>query len=238
MTSRRIKIQRLARREEKEILRRIVFLSAVSLVLAIVLFTLGISLLGKFADLLGLIFKGKQEAVSEAGAPTAPVLDDLPEATNSAKLTVKGFISEGEKVEIYLGENKVGDAKIEGSKFEYEDVSLKDGENKISAKTVRADKTSNSSKVIVVVLDTLEPKLEIESPTEDQTFTGNNRVKVMGKTDRDAQVYANGFLASVDIEGKFEVLVPVAEGESTIEIKAVDSAGNIKIEKRKITFRK
>lgn len=233
-----IHIQRLARREEKLILRRIISLSILSVILAIFVFTVGVSLLGKLTDLLGLVFKGKEDTTSETGTVQPPILDDLPQATNSAKLTVKGFVSDGDKVEIYLDDKKLGDTEVADSKFEYEEVTLLNGENKISAKAVRGDKTSDASRVAVVVLDKEEPKLEIESPTEGQTFAGNNRILVSGKVDGDSQVYANGFLASVDFENKFEVFVPVVEGESTIEIKAVDPAGNTKVEKRKITFRK
>lgn len=237
MQNRRLKIERLARREEKTIIKRIFVLSFVSLALAIFIFTVGISLLGKFTDLLGLVFVGKQDT-TQSDSLQPPVIDDLPQATNSAKLVIGGFISAGEKVEIYLDGEKDGDATVDGSKFEYEDLVLADGENKISAKAVSGDNTSDESETITVVLDKTDPKLEIESPSNDQTITGNNRIAVVGKTDKDAQVYANGFLASVDLDGQFEVFVPVAEGESIIEVKAIDSAGNVKTEQRKITFRK
>ncbi|MBI3282709.1 hypothetical protein HYZ70_01375 [Candidatus Curtissbacteria bacterium] len=233
-----LRIQRLARREERQVIRRIVFLSVISVILAAFVFTIGVSLLGKFADLLDVVFKSRDEEVSESAVPRPPILDDLPETTNSARLVVSGFATDGNSVEVYLGDEKLGEAEIVDSKFKYENVSLFEGENKISAKAVLGDKTSDSSKVSVVILDKDEPRLEIESPTEGQNFIGNNRIKVMGKTDLDATVYANGFLASLDFEGKFEVLVPVAEGESEIEIKAIDLAGNTKVEKRKIVFRK
>jgi hypothetical protein len=238
MTSRRLRIQRLARREEKAILKRVTVLSVVSLVLTVLLFTIGISLLGKFADLLSLVFKDKEDNPGQVTSLLAPILDELPEATNGAKLNVHGFVSDGEKVEIYLSGEKVGEAEIEENRFEFEDVSLKEGENQISAKTISGDRNSESSKTVIVIFDQEEPKLEIEIPTEGQNFVGNNRVNVRGKTDKDAQVYANGFLASVDFEGNFEVFVPVSEGETSIEIKAIDSAGNTKTETRKVNFRK
>ena len=232
------RLQRLARREEKVILRRIVFLSILSIILAVFVFTIGVSLLGKFADFLDIIFGGKNDSAGESVTLQPPILDDLPEATNNAQLAIRGFVSSGDRVEIYQNDEKVGEAKIVDSKFEYEDITLKEGENKISAKAAFDDKTSDQSRTLIVNFDHQEPKLEIESPTEGQNFSGNNRIKVSGKTDSDATVYANGFLASIDYEGKFEVLVPVAEGESEIEIKASDQAGNMKVEKRKITFRK
>lgn len=141
-------------------------------------------------------------------------------------------------MELFLNDDVLGEATLDGSKFVYEDLDLKSGDNTISAIAKLGENESEQSKTVTVVLDRDEPKLEIESPTEGQTFGLNNRATVSGTTDKDAQVYANGFLASVDFEGKFEVLVPIPEGESTIEIKALDSAGNTKIEKRKVNFRK
>lgn len=233
-----LRIQRLARREEKQVIRRIIFLSVISVVLTTFVFTVGVSLLGKFADLLDVVFPGKEDETSELITVQPPILDDLPEATNSADLEVTGFAIDGDIVEIYLDSEKLDSVEIVDGRFKYENVTLAEGENKLSVKSVRGNKTSDFSKTYVVILDKVEPKLEIESPTEGQNFIGNNRIKVLGKTDRDATVYANGFLASVDFEGKFEVLVPVAEGESEIEIKAVDLAGNTKVEKRKVVFRK
>lgn len=233
------RIERLAKREERVIVRRVISFSILTIILGIFLFTLGIPILGKFADFLEVIFKKDgEQAASVAKTPQPPTLDELPQATNSAKLAVSGFTSDGETVEIHLNGEKVGQVKVGERKFIYEDLVLKDGENKISAKAVVDDKQSDLATTKTVVLDKEAPKLEIETPSEGQSFSGNNRIKVLGKTDRDAQVFANGFLASVDIEGKFEVLVPVAEGESTIEVKAQDLAGNTKVETRKVNFKK
>ncbi|HSX19030.1 MAG TPA: hypothetical protein VLE91_02745 [Candidatus Saccharimonadales bacterium] len=232
------RIQRLARREEKATIKRIVWLSIISLVLAVLLFTVGVSALGKFTDLLGTVFKGKDTSSAQTSL-TPPTLEDLPSATNSAKLAVKGIAVDGESVDIILNGNVEGNTPVVDSKFEYDDLTLKKGSNDINAVSKRGKTTSDSSKVVNVVLKTSEPSLSIDSPTDGQNFQGgNNRVKVSGKTDKDAQVYANGFLASVDLDGNFEVSIPVSEGESTIEIKALDSAGNTKVEKRKVVYRK
>ncbi|OGD87604.1 hypothetical protein A2870_02900 [Candidatus Curtissbacteria bacterium RIFCSPHIGHO2_01_FULL_41_11] len=234
---RSLRIERLTRKEEKATIRRIVYLSFVSLVLGVIFFALGIPFLGKFADFVGGIFR--RDLVQEAGAPQAPILDELPTATNSARLPIRGFSSDGKKVEIYHNGDKVGEVDVSDNHFSYDGFRLKDGENEIYAKALsEASKTSDSSQTKKVIYSTKEPKLEIESPSEGQNFVGNNRIRVSGQTDPDAQVYANGFLASISGEGKFEVFVPVGEGETTIEIKAQDSAGNEKIEKRKINYHK
>ena len=236
----RSRLARLAKKEEKATIKRIVYLSALSIILAVFLFTLGVPLLGKFADALDVVFKNKNDGTSaDKTALQSPTLEDLPQATNSARLPVSGFSQDGVKVAVFLGEDKAGEAGIENGKFQYDGVSLKNGENKISAKAVSAqDKEGPASDVKVVILDTEPPKLEVNSPSEGQAFSGDNRVKVSGKTDRDAQVFAGGFLATIDIEGNFEVLVPLIEGDNTIEIKAIDMAGNLTVEKRKVNYHK
>ncbi|MCR4325068.1 MAG: hypothetical protein NUV69_05280 [Candidatus Curtissbacteria bacterium] len=238
MARRGLRIQRLARREEKETIKRVVFFSVISLVIAIFLFTLGIPLLGRFADLLGLVFKG-QTSVSEDATIRPPFLDELPEATNTARIKVTGFSGEGEVVKIFIDERESDETKIQDSRFAFDEVELTSGENKIRVKSKAADgKESDFSQEKIVVFDDKEPMLTVETPQDGQSFSGNNRITVSGKTDRDAQVYANNFLASVNIDGSFDVLVPVAEGETVIEIKAQDIAGNTKVEQRKINFNK
>lgn len=233
------RIEKLAKREERVIVRRVISFSILTIILGIFLFTLGIPILGRFADFLEIIFKKDNgQLTSVAKVPQPPTLDEFPPATNSARLAVSGFTSDGEVVEIYLDGEKVGQVKVFERKFTYENLTLKDGENKISAKAVVDGEQSDLAQTKIVVLDKEAPKLEIETPSEGQSFSGNNRIRVLGKTDRDAQVFANGFLASVDIEGKFEVFVPVGEGESSIEVKAQDLAGNTKVETRKVNFKK
>ncbi|MDP2632381.1 MAG: hypothetical protein Q8P25_01520 [Candidatus Curtissbacteria bacterium] len=234
---RSLRIDRLARKEERATIRRIISLTIISVVLGAIFFGLGIPFLGRSADFIGGVFH-RNESASE-DAPLPPVLDDLPDATNSAKLTVGGFSSGGKTVEIFLDGEKVGAVDISDNNFKYEDLRLEEGDNNVYAKSVsESGKISDSSQSMVVVFDTKEPKLEIENPTEGQNFLANNRIRVNGTTDGDSQIYANGFLASTNPEGKFEVFVPVLEGETTIEIVALDPAGNKKVEKRKVNFKK
>lgn len=239
MARKTLRVERLARREERKIVRRIVTLSIVSAVIAVFLFTLGIPILGNFADFLGGIFGNSQQTASGQGAPVAPRIENVPTATNSARLSIIGFSSASKYVDIYLNGDKVGKADVYDGKFEYGDISLANGENKIEAKALNeAGTESDFSSGHVIILDRDEPKLEVEGPTEGQYFFGNNRIKVSGSTESDSQVFANGFLASVASDGKFEVFLSLSEGENNIEIKAVDAAGNTKTETRKVTFRK
>ena len=233
------RVERLARHEERNIIKRIFFLSIVSLVLVILLLTFGINILGKFADFLGAFIGNKNQQQTTSNAiPEPPRLDPLPHATNSARLAVSGYAQDG-KVLIFQDDETVGETEAQDGKFKYENVNLKTGENQISAKVVSTgNKESDFAPSQKIIFDKTEPKLEIETPVEGQSFSGDNRIKVSGKTDADSQVYANGFLAAVNSDGHFEVYVPLLEGESTIEIKAQDEAGNEKLEKRKVNFQK
>ena len=240
MMKRTTRLERLSQKEEGKVVKRIVYLSIFSIILAVFLITLGVPLLGKFADFLNVVFrKNEVSQVDSESVPLAPRLDTLPQETNSSTLTISGFAQNETTVTVFNKMQKVGETQVLNGKFQLENLSLAEGENEISAKAIsQSGKESDFSVSIKVILDKTAPKLEVESPSDGQSFSQDNRIKVNGTTDKDVQVYANGFLASVNSEGNFEVFVPVSEGESSVEIKAVDEAGNTKIETRKVNFKK
>lgn len=233
------RLQRLARQEEQNIIKRIVVLSGVSLLIIFIFFTTGIPFLGRFADLMDTVFKRSDEDVSSNAPVQAPILDSLPPAVNNSKLKVSGFSNNAARVEIYKDSEKIGEAKVESGRFSFDDVQLENGENELKVKAFDdSGNESDFSQAKIVIYDNKEPLLEITSPSDGQDITGNNRVKVDGKTEEDAQVYANGFLANVLTDGKFEVTIPLSEGENQIEVKASDEAGNTEIAAIKVNFRK
>ncbi len=230
------RVQRLARKEEGDVIKRIVVLSILSVVIIVLIFTLGIPLLGSFADLLGKTLGNKGGSTSsQSQISSPPVLENLPSATNSAALAVSGFASDGDKVEIFLNSTKVGEADVSDGKFKYESVNLQSGGNEISAKAVSASgKESDSSDLSKVTLDTTPPKLSLDNPSEGQSFSGVSRITVEGTSDPNAEVLANGFLANVGNDGKFDVAIPLSSGDNTIEVKAIDNAGNTTVLKIKV----
>lgn len=232
------RVQRLARKEEGDIIKRIVLLSILSVIIIILIFTIGVPLLGGFADLLGRILGNKNSSDSTLSAtPSAPILENLPSATNSAALAVSGFASDGNKVEIFLNSNKVGEADVAAGKFNYQSVNLTSGDNQISAKSLSASgKESDSSVVSKVILDTAAPKLTVDNPSEGQSFSGVSKIVVEGTSDANDEVLANGFLAKVGSDGKYEVAIPLSDGDNTIEVKAIDNAGNTTVVKVKVNF--
>lgn len=232
------RVQRLARREEKDTVRRIFLLSAVSVVLIFILLTVGVAALGKFADFLGLFFKGQEAGQTEETNIPAPILDTVSDMTNNENFKLTGFSASGEKVEIYKNDEIVGEIPLESGKFEHE-ILLEIGENRIAAKAIGANgRSSDFSPTVVMTLDKTEPKLEVTNPQNDQSFFGNNRITVEGKTEKDAQVFVNNFLANVGVEGDFDALIALVDGDNEVEVKALDEAGNSNIVKIKVNFRK
>ncbi|KKR78140.1 MAG: hypothetical protein UU23_C0003G0038 [Candidatus Curtissbacteria bacterium GW2011_GWA1_40_9] len=199
--------------------------------------TVGISALGKFADLLGIVFTHEEQNTDENSKLTSPILNTLPVFTNDDNIKVSGFSPTGEKVEIYLDGDKVGEVILESGRFEY-DLTLKTGENEIAARTTSGARQSELSSSVIVNFDKTVPKLEVTNPSEGQSFYGDNKVPVEGKTERDAQVFVNGFLANVDSDGNFDVIIPIPEGDSELEVKALDDAGNTNIVKISVNIRK
>ncbi len=233
------RVQRLAKREESAVIKRIFWLSVVSLILIVVIFTVGTSLLGKFADLLDKVFKNNTNISQEGPAPPPPILDTLPHATNQDTITISGFSNNSSRAEIYNGSQLSGETNVDNDKFEFKDFKLNNGENKLTLKSFDANgKSSEFSQEVVVVLDKKSPNLEVTNPTDGQTFVQNNKIKVSGKTEKDAQVFANGFLANVDSSGNFDVSIPLVEGENKIEVKALDDAGNTTKKEIKVEFKK
>lgn len=229
----------LSRRDEKKRVKKTIYLGLASLALLGFLVFFGVPILGKFADFLDVVFgkKAADNSALQAGALPPPQLDQLPEATNGASLKVTGFAQYGE-IEVYLNGDKAGLAKVDGGKFSYDDLKLKNGSNDVKVRLLAEGKQSDFSVPTKVTLDTEDPSLAITSPTPDQNFSGVNRIQVSGTTEKDVQVYANGFLANVETDGSYEVFVVLKEGDNDIEVKAVDSAGNSTTQKVKVKYSK
>ena len=119
------RLERLAKKDERQIIRRIFTLSVFSIILAIFIFTLGIPLLGNLADTFETIFKKGQDKAAESQTLVSPTLDPLPEATNSAEVTIGGISTTGILVAIYRDDEKVGTADVKDGRFLFEKLTLK-----------------------------------------------------------------------------------------------------------------
>ncbi|MEW5760667.1 MAG: right-handed parallel beta-helix repeat-containing protein [Candidatus Thermoplasmatota archaeon] len=144
------------------------------------------------------------------------------EATNKNSIRVAGITEEGAEVKI----NGVR-VNVTNNKFSYE-IKLENGENLIEISAY--DKADNNNSIIIhIILDTIPPAVLMGEPKISETKL--SKIEVKGKTEPGAKVYINGIEVEVNENGEFSYPVKLSEGKNTIEIRAIDKAGNEKTEK-------
>ncbi|MEW5759208.1 MAG: hypothetical protein AB1779_00405 [Candidatus Thermoplasmatota archaeon] len=155
---------------------------------------------------------------------TKPTLKNisLPEFTNQTEIKIEGEADD--ETEVYINDEKI---KVINGKFS-KTIKLNEGENNI---TIYAkDKAGNINKIEKkIILDSTPPSIEILEPKNNKTK--ESKINIKGKTEPKAKVYINGVEVNVDDKGEFFYTVKLSEGKNIIEIKAIDSLENEKIEK-------
>jgi len=159
-----------------------------------------------------------------------PYLFSPYQATNSAEFNIvsKSYI-EG-KIKVYLNGEFIKDIKTEKSEESTILIELQEGENNIYLISQNnKGEESTPSESLIVQLDTIPPDLEISTPAEGTTFSGNEQkyVQIIGKTEEDATVFVNDHQAVNERNGEFSLSYPLSEGENKLKAKAEDKAGNI-----------
>ncbi len=213
--------------EEEKIKRRAIIFGLLTLALIISIFIWGIPL---FIRLVGSLteLKSEQEQnlTQDVIPPPVPRLSFLPEATNSAVLTITGFTEPRAEVVIEFNQKQITTQADEEGKFILEKLNLDPGENQVRALAIdAAGNKSEYSKPLKVVYDQEPPKLEILSP-QDGIAVEERNLEVRGVTEPEARVLVNDHLVIVDEEGKFNTRLILKEGGNQIKIVAQDLAGN------------
>lgn len=125
--------------------------------------------------------------------------------TDVAEVTVNGTPANEQKPGIYH-------AKLD----------LPEGEQKVEL--LAKDEAGNETKEVVQVnVDTTPPELE-----------ATVKVVVEGKTEAGSEVYVDGTKADVNMFGAWRVELKVKKGQKTVEVVAIDKAGNKKVEQKPI----
>ncbi len=236
--AKRFRKSRLQKIEEKKSLKQAVFFFFLTAFLIFAVFLVGLPLAVKLAVYLGEIRSPeKYSESSQLLPPTQPRLRPLPQATNSAKLSLVGFSAAGTKIKVFLNNtlieetmaNKEGDFNVKG-------LNLKKGENEIKVTALSNDQESEPY-ISKVLYKKTPPSLEIESPENNAAFFDEDKeILVKGKTDPGSVILVNKHLAIVDNQGNFETKLPLEEGENQIIISAQDEAGNQTEMERKVTY--
>jgi len=181
----------------------------------------------------------------DRAAPPPPTLASIPQATNSAKLSIRGFAEAGSTVTLFLNSSEE-DAQLVSAEgqFVFEEVPLEQGENEIytTAKDA-AGNESRSSTIYKVIIDRKPPKLEVTEPEDNAIITEEKDkqtfILVKGNVEENTIVTVNGYQAIVREEGNFEYRLPLSEeGANAIKIEARDLAGNKTTVEKTVVYKK
>jgi bacillopeptidase F len=201
-------------------------------IILFLLFRFGIDFLVNFSVFLsGSKNQATTQNLNQISYITAPTLNPLPQATNSAEIVISGQATKNYQILLYLNGSNVDQTTVdENGAFSFSE-NLVSGDNQIKAKAEYDSKESDFSDTIDVVYKNSSPTLDIVSPNDGQTFNKNqvntgNTITVTGKTDSGVSVTVNGFWAVVDDNNNFSYTLPLQNGDNQIKIIAVDQAGN------------
>ena len=232
---------RLSRRLEKQT-RNTLLLSVFGI--ATILFLLvkfGLPLLVNFS----LLISGPQNSQVQTDNKNSkvfvqpPTLDPLENATNSAKITIKGLSAAKQTIDVYINDELTDKTETKkDNSFVFENITLSSRENVIKAQaTTKEGKKSEFSDPITITYIKDAPKLQVDSPSQDQSFSkDDNPIKVSGKTSPGAHVTVNDFWAIVDEQGNFSYSLRLQNGDNTIKMIATDEAGNKTEIERKVRY--
>lgn len=170
-----------------------------------------------------------------------PILDPLPNATNSSTLVIRGSAQADLDIILYVDEEETEKSKVsENGTFTLTLDGLTEGTKHISAK-VSDDKgtVSELSNVLTILIKKKGPSLELTAPEDNSTLNGDdNKVTIAGKTDVDTSVTVNDRIAVVSGDNTFSYKYPLNDGENKLKIVATDIAGNTSTIERTVTYRK
>ena len=223
------KMSLLTRKEEKRNLRKAFLYGFLTILLGITIFFLGVPALIKLAIFVGKInssFIPPEQ--SDNVPPSPPVFEPLFEATNSATISLSGFAESESTLKLFFNNEEKETLVDNDGTFVFNDLNLKDGQNKIYAVAIdKAGNESSDSKRVSVLYDNEAPELEINQPQDGETITDeDNRIELIGKTEEETDVLINDHFVVVDSEGNFNYQISLNEGENEIKIISKDKAGN------------
>lgn len=233
---------RSTRLEERKATTRLILAAVGTVALIIFLLLFGLKILVGFSLLVDKLRGNSPQSTSLTQSfLSPPVLDPLPEATNSAQIKVSGHAAPGLTAIIYLNgtETKKLTVETDGA-FKALVTVPNEGELAVSAK-VLDDKGNSSdlSEVMKIMITNKAPVLEITAPLDNAVISGDdNKILVTGKVEEDVQVTVNDRFVVVQNDGSFSIRFPLPEGDTILRIVATDTAGNQTKIERKVIYKK
>jgi len=216
--------------QEKQIYRRLTIIGGLTLVLLLIIWLWGLTFIRIIG---GLGTKPTQDDSSQNNISLPlqkPTLSDLPEFTNQDKITISGTANAEANIALTVNGIQVSKTVADASGFfSFADISLKDGLNIIKVTASNKAGESQEEKALVT-LDKQPPNLVVSTPSDGQTFPKDTKVvTIKGTSESDATVFVNSMQTILDQNGGFTYSLDVSAGETKIEVKATDKAGNNKV---------
>ena len=206
--------------------------------LVIFLATVGVQMIIKASLFISGVSKPEStSSLDEKSYLLPPELFALPDATNSATLTINGRGTEDTDLHIYVNDEKIDTIGLTSEDFATE-ISLIKGENTITLETEDTEnKKLKASEEYKVLYLANKPTLTIESPKDGDTIS-TPETMIKGKTDQSVAIRINSSPAVVAVDGSFTYTARLREGENEITIEATDIAGNTETALMKIRYEK
>jgi hypothetical protein len=220
---------RLASSEEKRNMRRATTFVALTIVAVILIFTVGIPVMAKFAGFIGDLRKSSTPVdINDKTPPPPPAVENLPEYTNQQKLGISGSSESGAAVKLFYNTSEEEVVAGEDGKFTFS-IILSKGANDISLSS--CDTSGNESAKTTsytIVFDNEPPDLSIDSPSDGASFFGTKQrqITVLGTTETAASITINDRPIKVADDGSFSYTTTLGDGNNDFNIKAFDKAGN------------
>jgi hypothetical protein len=218
---------RLQTRYTRKSQQKIALLIGGSVILLIVLFTVGLPALFTLSGTISNFrHKNTPAAVENGIAPATPHFSQEMVATSSARAKVNGTADQKTTVEIFQNTRSLGTILVNDDGTFSQDVDLERGANIFTAVAINeAGQKSPVSQTYQINLLTGKPKLDVTSP-KDGDSTRNSPISVSGQTDSGNSISVNDRLAIVDKDGKFSYSFDLSGGDNKLKIIASDIAGN------------
>ena len=229
---------RLALRTERKTKKTIILASLGIIIVLFLLIKFGINALVGFSVFLaGNKTQTSSNSNNSVSFVSAPILNPLPQATNSAEILISGKTQANKTVDLYINNDQKDSTQADKDGIFLFTETLGNGTNQIAAKTEDNNKTSDFSNTYTVSFINKAPALNVTAPNDGQSFSKDqNSANVTGNTDPGVSVTVNGFWAVLDENNNFSYNLPLQNGDNQIKVVATDQAGNKTEKDLKVTY--
>jgi len=219
---------RLSRKEERRTIIQIGLIITGTVILLFSLFKFGLPLLFSLTSSI-INMKPKAAASKDKSLEivSPPILEAPYTATTSSSVKISGSSDPNSNVSIYVNDIVLQTLLADkDGKFDFS-MDLVPGLNRLMAESVTTDgQKSTKSSPLDISYITKPPKLDIDTPSDKQTFNNSNAFEIRGTTDTNVSVIVNDRAAIVSSDGKFSLFYRFQNGENKLKFSAIDQAGN------------